>query len=147
MKFPAMSPKRKDPNLNQYSNRIINAQDPILPPLLEKYPTGYKTLLNDTHYPNKTKDNLNDSTDNSGTEVDDYFNKLNFKKGEDKDNEYKYYTSQDLNSSESVINKTESEEALNDHLMTVNSSIKVVNNVIGNISLCKIYMIEFIKIK
>ena len=31
------------------------------------------------HYPNKTEDDLNDSTDNSCTEIDDYLNKLNVK--------------------------------------------------------------------
>ena len=62
-KSPAIFPPRKDPVLNQDSNRIINEHDPILPPLLEKYPTGYKKLFNDTHYPNKTENDLNDSID------------------------------------------------------------------------------------
>ena len=42
MKSPEMSPSRKDPIINQDSNRIINKQDPTILPLLEKYPTGYK---------------------------------------------------------------------------------------------------------
>ena len=86
MRSPAMSPPRKDPIPNQDSNRIITQQDPILPPLLQKYPTGYKPLFNNTHYPNKTDDNLNYSTDNSCTEIDGYFNKLNVNKYD----EYKY---------------------------------------------------------
>ena len=75
-----MSPQRKDPIPNQDSNKIITQQDPILPPLLEKYPTGYNPLFNDTHNPNKTDDDLNDSKDNSRTEINGYFNKLNVKK-------------------------------------------------------------------
>ena len=54
-----MSPPRKYPIKNQESNIIINKQDPMFPPLLEKYPTGYKPLFNDTHYPNETEDDLN----------------------------------------------------------------------------------------
>ena len=38
-----------------------------------------------THYPNKTEDDLYDSTDNSHTENEVSVNKLNVKKGEDKD--------------------------------------------------------------
>ena len=49
-----MSPPRIDPISNQDSNRITNKQDPILPPLLAKYPTGYKPLFNYTHNTNKT---------------------------------------------------------------------------------------------
>ena len=48
-----MSPQRKYPIPNQYSTIIVNEQYPILPPLLAKYPTGYKILFNNTHYPNK----------------------------------------------------------------------------------------------
>ena len=44
-----MSPPRKDLIPNQDSNIIYNDVDPILPPLLEKYPTGYKPLFNDTY--------------------------------------------------------------------------------------------------
>ena len=54
MKSPAILPPRKDPIQNQDSTRIINEKYPILPPLLAKYPTGYKPIFNDTHYPNKT---------------------------------------------------------------------------------------------
>ena len=58
-----MPPPRKDPIPNQDSNRIVTQQDSILPPILEKYPIGYKPLFNNTHYPNNTDDDLNDSTD------------------------------------------------------------------------------------
>ena len=61
-------------------------------------------------------------------------NKLNVKKDEDKDDEYKDVNSQGLKSDESVINKTEEEEALTDCLMSTNVPIKVVNYVIENIS-------------
>ena len=61
-KSPAISPSRKYMIKNQYINRIINQRYPILPSLLEKYPTGYKSLFNDTHYPHKTDDDLNGST-------------------------------------------------------------------------------------
>ena len=44
-KSPAMSPSRKDPIPNQDSNIFINEQDPILPPILAKYHTGYKTII------------------------------------------------------------------------------------------------------
>ena len=52
IKSPAMSPPRKDPIPNQDSTRIINEKYPILPPLLEKYPTVYKIFFNDTHCTN-----------------------------------------------------------------------------------------------
>ena len=79
MKSPARLPPINYPISKKDSNRITNKQDPILPPLMEKYPTGYKPLFDDMHYPNKTKDDLNDSTDNSRTEIDHYLNKLNVK--------------------------------------------------------------------
>ena len=41
-----MLPPRKGPIPNQDSKIIIDGQDPILLPLLEKYPTGYKPLFN-----------------------------------------------------------------------------------------------------
>ena len=44
-------------------------------------------MFNDTHYSNKTEDELNDSIDNSLTDIDDYLNKLNVKKYEDEDDE------------------------------------------------------------
>ena len=83
-KSHAMSPPRKATIINQYSNRIINEEDPIIPPILEKYPTGYKPLFNDMHYSNKREDELNDYTDNSCTDIDDCFNKLHKNKDEDK---------------------------------------------------------------
>ena len=104
-KSPAMLPPIKDPIPNQDSNIIIKKHDPILPPLLSKYTTGYKPLFNYTHYPNKTEDNLNDSTDNSRTDIDDYLNKLNVNKDEDKYDEYKDDSLQALNSNEIVIKK------------------------------------------
>ena len=79
MKSHAMSPPRKYTIPNKDSTRIINEQDPIIPPLLAKYPTGYKPLFNDTNYPNKKEDDLNYSRDNSRTDIDDYLNKLNVK--------------------------------------------------------------------
>ena len=84
-KSPAMLPPRNDPIINQYSTRNINRQDSILPPLLAKYTTVYKPLFNDAYYPNKTEDDLNDYTDNSHTDINDYLNKLSIKKDEDKD--------------------------------------------------------------
>ena len=41
VKSPAMLHPRKILIKNQYSNIIINKEDPIIPPLLSKYPTGY----------------------------------------------------------------------------------------------------------
>ena len=71
-KSPAMYPSRNYPIPNQDSNRIITQKYPIIPPLLEKYPTGYKPLFNDAHYPNKIYDDLNNSTENSRTDMDYY---------------------------------------------------------------------------
>ena len=85
MGSPGVSPQRKDTIKNQDTNRIINEQDPIIPPLLSKYHTVYKPLFNDTHHPNKTEDDINDSTDNSRTDIDNYLNKLNINRDEDKD--------------------------------------------------------------
>ena len=44
-----MSPPRKYHIQNQYITRIITQQDPIFPPILEKWPTGYKPFFNDRH--------------------------------------------------------------------------------------------------
>ena len=85
-----MLPPKKDPIPNQDSNIIITQQDPIIPPLLAKYPIGYKALFNYTHYPNKTDDKLNYSTDSSRTDIDDYLYKLNVNKYEDRYDEYTY---------------------------------------------------------
>ena len=63
-----MSPPRKDQIPNQDINRLITEEDPSLPPIIEKYPLGYEQLFNDTHDPNGTKDDPNDSTDNSFNE-------------------------------------------------------------------------------
>ena len=49
MKSPAISSPRKDTIPNQYINRLIIEQDPSLPPIIAKYPPGYKPLFNDTH--------------------------------------------------------------------------------------------------
>ena len=55
---------------------------------------------------------------------------------EDNDDKYKYDNSQALNSNESVIKKTEEEEALIKRLISMNFPLKVVNSVIGTISSC-----------
>ena len=68
MKSPAMSPPRKDPIPSLYINRLISEQDPSHPPIIAKYTPGYKPLFNDTHDPNITEYNPNDSTDNSVNE-------------------------------------------------------------------------------
>ena len=108
-KLPAITPSIKDTIPNQDSKIIITQQDRYFPPILAKYPTGYKPLFNDTNDPNKTHDNLNDSTDNSRTEIDYYLNKLNVIKDEDREDESKNENSQALNSNERKTSKTESE--------------------------------------
>ena len=55
MKLPAMSPPIKDPIPNQHNIIIITQQDPILPPLLPKWPTKYKPFIDDTHFQIKQK--------------------------------------------------------------------------------------------
>ena len=86
-KSPAILPLGKDPIPNQYSNITINEEDPIIPPILAKYPTGYKPLFNDMHYPNKTECDLNFYTDSSRTDIEEYLNKLDINKDEDNDHE------------------------------------------------------------
>ena len=71
-----MSPLRKYPIPNQYINRLITKKYPRLPPILEKYPPGFKPLFNDTHDPNSTEDDPNNSTDNSRNEKEYSMNKL-----------------------------------------------------------------------
>ena len=80
-----MLPPRKDPIPNQDSTIIINKKYPILPPLLEKWPTEYKSFINDTYFSNKTEVKHNDSKDNSYTENEDSVNKPKVKKVENKD--------------------------------------------------------------
>ena len=53
MKSSSMLPPRKDSIPNKYSNRFITQQDPILPPLFAKVPTGHKSIIGDTHFSNK----------------------------------------------------------------------------------------------
>ena len=67
MKSPEMLPPRKYTITDKDGTRIIIQQYPILPPLLSKWPTGYKPFFNDTHVKNKTEEEHNDSTDNSLT--------------------------------------------------------------------------------
>ena len=57
-----MSPSIKDPITNQYINRLITEQDPIIPPIKAKYYPGFKLLFNDSRDPNSTEDGPNDST-------------------------------------------------------------------------------------
>ena len=52
----------------------------------------------------------------------------------DNDEEYKEENYQDINSNESVINKTEEEESLIELFMSINLPFKVLNDVIGTIS-------------
>ena len=67
--------------------------------------------LNDTYDPNYTKNNPNICTDHSRNESKYSVNKLKVNNNEDKDDEYKYENSATLKNYESVINKTEEEEA------------------------------------
>ena len=85
MKSPAMSTPRKDPIPDQYINRLINEQDPSLPPIIEKYPPEYKIAINYTYAPNITEDEPNDSTDNSRNEKLYSVNKLKVTSNEDND--------------------------------------------------------------
>ena len=66
MKSPEMSPPRKGPITNQDSTIIINQQDPIILMFFKpRVPTGHKQFIDETHFPNKTENEHNDSTDNS----------------------------------------------------------------------------------
>ena len=102
-----MSPPRKDPITNQYTNIFSTKKYQSLPPHLEKYPPGYKSLLNDAHDPNSTEDVRNNSTDNSRNKNEDSVNNLKVTNNEDNDGENKYDNYQYLHSNESVINKHE----------------------------------------
>ena len=75
-----MFPPGKDLIIDQNSTRIITQQDPILSPLLAKWPTGYKPFLDDTHFSNKTEDKHNYSTDNSRTKNKYSVNNMNVKR-------------------------------------------------------------------
>ena len=101
-----MSPPRKDPIPNQCINRLTNQQYPSLPPIIEKHTTVYKQLFNDTHDPNYTETDPNDSIDNSLNENKCYVNKLKVNNNEDNDDEEKDENSAPLKNDESVINKT-----------------------------------------
>ena len=83
-KSPAISPPRKYQIPNHYIKILITQKYPILPPIIAKHTTGYKPLFNDTHDPNKIEYDLNESEDNSCTDIDDDLNKLNVNKDEDK---------------------------------------------------------------
>ena len=65
MKSPAMLPPRMDPIPNQDINILITKKYQSLPPHLEKYPPGFKSLLNHAHDHNSLEDDNNDSTDTS----------------------------------------------------------------------------------
>ena len=82
-------------------------KNPSLPPHLEKYPPGYKSLYNDAHEPNSTEDYPNDSTDNSFNEKEDSVNNLKETNNEDNDDKYKDENYQALNSNEIVIKNIE----------------------------------------
>ena len=89
MKSPAMYPPRKDPIPNQYINILVTQQDTSLPPIITKYPTGYKPLFNDTHDQNSSEDYPNGSTDNPCNENEDSVNKLKVNNNEGNYDEYK----------------------------------------------------------
>ena len=89
IKSPAMSPPRKDPITNQYTNIFSTKKYQSLPLHLEKYPPGYKSLLNDAHDTNSTEDDRNDSTDNSFNKKEDYVNNLKVANNKDNDDKYK----------------------------------------------------------
>ena len=111
MKSPAMYSPINDPIPNQYMNRLITQQYPSLPPIIEKILMYINHYLNDTYDPNYTKNNPNICTDNSRNESKYSVNKLKVNNKEDKDDEYKYENSATFKNYESVINKTEEEEA------------------------------------
>ena len=73
--------------------------------MIEKYPTGYKPLFNDTHDPNYAEDDPNDYTDNSRNQNKDSVNKLKVNNHKDNGDEYKYENYAALKNDESVINK------------------------------------------
>ena len=136
-----MSPPRKYPVPNQDINRLITQQDPSIPPIMEKYTTGYKALFNDTHEPYSTEDNHDNSRDDSRNENEDSVNKLKVNNNDDNDDEYKDENSAALKNDESVINKTEEEEALIERLMSMDFPLKFLSYVIGTISSYKQKMI------
>ena len=57
-----MSPQRKDPIPNQYINILGSKKYRSLPPKLDKYIPGYKSLINREEF------GRNDSTDTSRTD-------------------------------------------------------------------------------
>ena len=134
MKSPAVFPPRKDPIKNQYITRIITQQYPKLPPNLSKVPTGNKPFIDNTKFSNPTENEHTDTTDNSCNDNKDNVDKINVEKQEDKDDEYKEDDPEPPKSEENIINKTEPEEEFTDSLMSMNSSIKVIQYLIVTIS-------------
>ena len=143
MKSPAMYPPIKDPIPNQDINRLTTKKDPSLSPNFAKYLPVHESLLNDSHDPNSTEYDRNDCTDNPRNKNEDTINNTKVNNNEDNDGEYKDDNFQALNSNESVINKTEEEEALIEILASMNYPTKVVNYVLGTISSCGKKMIKF----
>ena len=76
----SMSPPRKDLITNQDITRIITQQDATLPPILAKWPTGYKPSFDDTHFQVKQRTNIMNFTYNSRNENGDSVNNLNVKR-------------------------------------------------------------------
>ena len=134
-----MSPPRNNPILNQDINILGTEKYQIIPPQLAKYPSGYKSLINEA------EDDCNDSIYTSRTDKEDSVNNLKAIYNKDIDEKYKDYNSQDHNSNEIVINKTKEEEAYIEHLDSMGFPYKVINYVIGTISSCGEKMIELEK--
>ena len=88
-KSPAISPPRKYQIPNHYIKILITQKYPILPPIIAKHTTGYKPLFNDTHDPNYSEDDPNDSTNNLRNKNEDFVNKMKVNNNEDNDDEYK----------------------------------------------------------
>ena len=80
MKSIAMQPPRNNPIPNQDITRTITPKYTILPPHLEKVPTGHKPFIDDTHFSNPTENKHNDSTDNSRTDNEYSVDKMNVDK-------------------------------------------------------------------
>ena len=110
MKSPAMLLLREDPIPNQYINILTTKKYQSLPLHLKTFLPGFKSLINYAHDPNIIEYDRNDFTNTSLNDKE--YSVKNPKVTNKKyiDDKYNYENSQDLNSNEIVIIKTEEEK-------------------------------------
>ena len=91
--------------LNQYNTRIITENIQSFHHIYKKT-SVHEPFIDVTHFSNPAENKHTDTTDDSHTDNEDYVDKINVKRDEDKYDKYKGDISEYSKNDEIVINKT-----------------------------------------